>query len=54
MNRTTGELRVTLLGTGSPSPTLVRHHPAALVEWGPRSSMLVDAGDGVVTQLLAA
>ena len=54
MNRTAGALRVTLLGTGSPSPTLVRHHPAVLVEWGPRSSMLVDVGDGVVTQLLAA
>ncbi|MGH9132568.1 MAG: MBL fold metallo-hydrolase [Ilumatobacteraceae bacterium] len=47
-------LRVTLLGTGSPSPSLTRHHPAALVEWGDGSSMLVDCGDGVVSQLLAA
>lgn len=47
-------LRVTLLGTGSPTPTLARHHPAALVQWGASGSMLVDAGDGVVTQLLAA
>jgi ribonuclease BN (tRNA processing enzyme) len=46
-------LRVTLLGTGSPTPTLDRHHPAALVQWG-STAMLVDAGDGVVTQLLAA
>ena len=49
-----GRLRVTLLGTGSPSPSLIRHHPAALVQWGADSSMLVDAGDGVVTQILSA
>ena len=47
-------LRITLLGTGSPSPSLTRHHPAALVQWGEGSQMLVDAGDGVVSQLLAA
>ncbi len=47
-------LRITLLGTGSPSPSLTRHHPAALVQWGEESQMLVDAGDGVVSQLLAA
>jgi ribonuclease BN (tRNA processing enzyme) len=46
--------RVILLGTGSPRPSLARHHPAALVEWGERGHMLVDAGDGVVSQLLAA
>ena len=46
--------RITLLGTGSPRPTLERHHPAALVEWGDSGRMLVDAGDGVVGQLLAA
>lgn len=46
--------RITLLGTGSPSPNLDRHHPAALVEWGETGHMLVDAGDGVVSQLLAA
>lgn len=46
--------RITLLGTGSPRPTLERHHPAALVTWGKGGHMLVDAGDGVVGQLLAA
>jgi ribonuclease BN (tRNA processing enzyme) len=46
--------RVTLLGTGSPSPSLTRSHPAVLVQWGPRSSALVDVGDGAVTQLLKA
>ena len=46
--------RITLLGTGSPRPTLDRHHPAAFVEWGDCGHMLVDAGDGVVGQLLAA
>ena len=47
-------LQVTLLGTGSPSPSLRRHHPAAIVHWGDGASVLVDAGDGVVGQLLAA
>jgi ribonuclease BN (tRNA processing enzyme) len=46
-------LTVTLLGTGSPSPSLVRCHPAAVVSWGERN-VLVDAGDGVVAQLLRA
>lgn len=46
--------RITLLGTGSPRPTLERHHPATLVTWGKGGHMLVDAGDGVVGQLLAA
>ena len=46
--------RITLLGTGSPRPSLDRHHPAALVQWGQAGHMLVDAGDGVVSQLLAA
>ncbi len=50
----TTTFRITLLGTGSPRPTLDRHHPAALVEWGESGYMLVDAGDGVVGQLLAA
>lgn len=49
-----GALKVTLLGTGSPRPSLVRHHPAALVEWGEGGHMLVDAGDGVVGQMLTA
>ncbi len=49
-----GSFRVTLLGTGSPRPNLVRQQPAALVEWGSAGVMLVDAGDGVVGQLLAA
>jgi ribonuclease Z len=54
MTRPPEQLRVTLLGTGSPSPSLARHHPAALVQWGSGSSWLVDAGDGVVSQILAA
>jgi ribonuclease Z len=48
------DFRITLLGTGSPSPSLVRHHPAAFVQWGGGGHMLVDTGDGVVGQLLAA
>jgi ribonuclease Z len=47
-------LRCTLLGTGSPSASLTRCQPAVLVEWGDGASMLVDAGDGVVAQLLRA
>lgn len=54
MSASDTRLRVTLLGTGSPSPSLSRHHPAALVQWGDSSAVLVDAGDGVVSQLLAA
>jgi ribonuclease Z len=54
MSPSTNDLQVTLLGTGSPSPSLARHHPAALVQWGAGSSMLVDSGDGVVTQILSA
>ena len=53
-DKETETFRITLLGTGSPRPTLDRHHPAALVEWGESGYMLVDAGDGVVGQLLAA
>lgn len=49
-----GSFRVTLLGTGSPSPNLTRHHPAALVQWGAHGRALVDAGDGVVSQLQSA
>lgn len=44
-------LTVTLLGSGSPSPSLTRCHPAAVVSWADRD-VLVDAGDGVVAQLL--
>ena len=47
-------LQITLLGTGSPSPNAARHQPAALVEWGDGGRALVDAGDGVVYQILAA
>lgn len=50
----TTSLRVTLLGTGSPTPSPDRQQSAALVEWGETSSMLVDAGDGVVGRMLAA
>lgn len=46
--------RVVLLGTGSPRASLARHHPAALVQWGESGQMLVDAGDGVVSRMLAA
>jgi ribonuclease Z len=53
-SRTPETFRIILLGTGSPRPTLDRHHPAALVQWGEDGQMLVDAGDGVVSQLLAA
>ncbi len=45
-------LRVTLLGSGSPSPSLARCHPSVLVEWGETAKVLVDAGDGVVGQIL--
>ncbi len=54
--------RITLLGTGSPRPNLTRYQPAALVAWGrsggpggggETGGMLVDAGDGAVSQLLA-
>ena len=48
------DFRITLLGTGSPRPNPDRQHPAALVQWGGGGHMLVDAGDGVVGQLLAA
>lgn len=46
--------QIILLGTGSPHPNPDRHHPAALVQWGNAGKMLVDAGDGVVNQLLMA
>ena len=46
-------LTVTLLGSGSPTPSLVRCHPAAVISWAGRH-VLVDAGDGVVAQLLRA
>lgn len=46
-------LTVTLLGSGSPTPSLARCHPSAVVSWGDRN-VLVDAGDGVVAQLLRA
>lgn len=46
-------LTVTLLGSGSPTPSLTRCHPAAVVSWADRH-VLVDAGDGVVAQLLRA
>jgi ribonuclease BN (tRNA processing enzyme) len=51
---TSTALRVTLLGSGSPSPSLQRCHPAVLVEWSAGQRVLVDAGDGVVAQVLRA
>lgn len=46
-------LRVTVLGSGSPTPSLQRSQPAALVEWDDGHA-LVDCGDGVTQQLLRA
>ena len=56
-SRNPDTFRIILLGTGSPRPNPERQHPAALVQWsegGEDGQMLVDAGDGVVGQLLAA
>ncbi len=56
-SRTSETFRIILLGTGSPRPNQERNQPAALVQWGvggETEQMLVDAGDGVVGQLLAA
>ncbi|MBI4320901.1 MAG: MBL fold metallo-hydrolase [Chloroflexi bacterium] len=47
------ELAVTLLGTGSPRPTLERSGPSQLVHVGDEM-FLVDCGDGATTQLLRA
>lgn len=46
-------LRVTLLGTGSPRPSVERSQPAAVVSWDDQH-MLVDCGDGTVRQLQRA
>lgn len=46
-------MRVTLLGTGSPIPTLERRGPATLIEVG-ANRVLVDCGSGVVHRLLEA
>lgn len=43
-------IRVTLLGTGSPTPTLERFGPSTLVEAG-GESLLFDAGRGVLVRL---
>jgi len=44
------ELRVTLLGTGNPRPSLERFGPSTLVEAG-KLRILVDAGRGAATRL---
>jgi ribonuclease BN (tRNA processing enzyme) len=46
-------LHIILLGTGSPTPSLKRHQPSVFVQWSD-GSMLVDVGDGTVSQLLRA
>lgn len=45
-----GPFRVTLLGTGTPNPTIERFGPSTLVEAG-SVRLLVDAGRGVVQRL---
>jgi ribonuclease Z len=45
-------LRVTLLGTGNPRPSMERFGPAILVEAGPRA-VLIDAGRGSTQRLFA-
>ena len=47
-----GTIRVTLLGTGNPRPSLQRFGPATLVEAG-GSTLLFDAGRGVTERLFA-
>lgn len=46
-------LRITLLGTGSPIPDPNRAGPSTLVQ-GPGTTLLVDAGRGVLMRLTAA
>lgn len=48
-----GEFRVTLLGTGSPAPTLNRFGPGVLVQAGGQN-LLIDAGRGVTQRLWQA
>jgi ribonuclease Z len=45
-----GEFRVTLLGTGSPAPTMRRFGPGVLVQAGGRN-LLIDGGRGVTQRL---
>ena len=47
------DLKVTLLGTGAPRPTLQRSGPSQVVHVGDEM-FLVDCGDGATTQLLRA
>jgi ribonuclease Z len=49
----TTDVRVTLLGTGSPLPDPNRAGPSTLIQGGD-ATVLVDAGRGVVTRLAAA
>jgi len=48
-----GDLRVTLLGTGSPFPNMKRFGPGVLVHAG-KETLLIDCGRGVTQRLLAA
>jgi len=45
-----GEIRVTLLGTGTPRPLIARFGPSTLVEAG-REKIVIDAGRGVAQRL---
>ena len=49
--RNQGDIRVTLLGTGVPTPEMERFGPSALVEAG-GETMLFDAGRGALQRLL--
>jgi ribonuclease Z len=48
-----GEFRVTLLGTGSPAPSIRRFGPSVLVQAGKRN-LLIDCGRGATQRLLQA
>jgi ribonuclease Z len=50
----TRTLSVTLLGTGSPRPTLRRSQPATLVRRTGNKPILVDVGEGTLKQLMRA
>lgn len=47
-------MQLTLLGTGTPRPSLQRMGPAAVVHTAAAGPWLIDCGDGAVTQLLRA
>ncbi len=47
-------MKITLLGTGTPRPSLQRSGPATVVHTETAGLWLVDCGDGTITQLLRA